>query len=290
MRPFDFIRFKLAQRRADVLAAPNASLKVWHFPKSVCYAGRLCPLTAPNGATYWEEMMIHLALYGSRGFLYFNPWYDYAPGAGEGRVTMADHRALSAVLHELDRVVGCAGAAYVPDPYLRWQDGFLLAGMDVEGGRVWRLTLEATANSSAASPHQLRAHDRVVPPPTATGHRVNISGVLVHLGPSRTPQRCSLIFDRARVLPRSESVSALGLWVVVGDRGTLSTESGVWLECPHAGVLHWPTGRGAPAVALPPPLPARWTCVDGACLEYAKGNFSSAAGCNQGCTPTATSA
>ena len=124
------------------------------FPKSVCYGGNVCPLSAQHGgSTYYEEMILQLALIGARGFYLFNPWFDLLSSANGPRATARDYEVLSAALAELDQVVGCEGASWLKDAApLRFEDGFMLNAMNVNAShRVWRLTLLMTPPETAAS-------------------------------------------------------------------------------------------------------------------------------------------
>ena len=253
-------------QKAHVLAAPNVPIKPWIFPKSVCYGGDVCPLSAAHGgATFYEELIFQFALIGARGLLLFNPWFDYLSSAKGPRATMEDYEALSSALSELDAVVGCDGAHWVEDgSALRFEDGFMLNAMDVGSGagqkRVWRLTLMAQH-----PPAQSFARSRMSGS-GSTASAVNVSGVRFKLPPpASTVATCDLLFTDAKTT-RGDSVSKLGLWIsqaVTGD---------VWLQC-GATKFAWPR-----PMAKPPPPPStqghRYTCAGGLCVEFAGGNSS----------------
>eukprot|EP01048_Picozoa_sp_COSAG05_P020431 COSAG05_NODE_3467_length_2041_cov_1.549434_1_plen_600_part_01 len=143
---FNMMRWLVLHRRGNILADPTVPMKPWIFPKSVCYGGHTCPLITKNGQTYYEELLFHMALAGSRGFLLFNPFFDYVSVPEGPRVTMQDYSILSRVLNELTTVVGCEGATWISDRSMRFEDSFLLSGMSLTPAlRAWRLTLKRSA-------------------------------------------------------------------------------------------------------------------------------------------------
>ena len=89
---------------------------------------------------FWQEKLLHLGLAGADHFYYYNVWAEHQ---GCDHTTMAANRLLSATLKELDLLVGCPASdrQWVTDTAVRWQDEFILTGMDVGADRrAWRLT------------------------------------------------------------------------------------------------------------------------------------------------------
>ena len=91
-----------------------------------------------NGSGYYVETMFHVALSGARDFYLWNPIQFQVDGA--------DNQLFSAILRELDTLVGCANRSWVEDwPVSRrqpWLDRYVLTGMVLPeaGRRVWRFT------------------------------------------------------------------------------------------------------------------------------------------------------
>ena len=99
------------------------------------------------------------------GTSYYNVWSEHQ---GCEHTTMASNVLLSNVLKELDLLVGCSAndRQWVLDTDVRWEDGFILTGMDVGADRrAWRLTPQL--------PRSALSHNR-----TWTMHTDPASGVL----------------------------------------------------------------------------------------------------------------
>ena len=267
---FGMMKWLVLHQKAHVLADAMTPIKPWIFPKSVCYAGNVCPLSAAHGgSTYYEEMLFQLALLGARGFYLFNPWFDLLSSVHGPRATMADYNVLSATLSELDTVLGCEGASWLSDgSSLRFDDGFILSAMNVNASqRVWRLTLMSPAGPEGVG---FDARSRV-----QDGVRsvVNVSGVRFKLPPpAKKLAACNLLFSDASLLQlpngSGRGVSKLGLWV------TQTPSSGeVWLECGGTR-FGWP--RPTATAPTPPPRVQRYTCTGGLCVEFADGNSTEA--------------
>lgn len=275
LTPFNLMRWILLHQRTNVLAGPTVPTKPWIFPKSVCYAGHACPLITKNGKTHYEEMLFHLALAGSRGFLLFNPFFDYVsviePGT-TGRVSMLDYKVLSIVLSELTEVVDCEGAVWVRDGSLRFEDSFLLSGMLVTPAlKVWRLTLQ---NSTLVD-----ARESIASAPNAAV--LNISGVSAKL-PSGEIAACDLLFSGGSVLEVNGSASALGLWISQ-PASEVNSEAKIWLQCVGGERMDWPP----PDHVAPPAahIAREYSCRGGLCVEAAEGNFTQST-CDDTCVKT----
>ena len=262
---FHMAKWLVNHQKAHVLADPTTPIKPWIFPKSVCYGGNVCPLSAAHGgSTYYEEMLFQLALIGARGFYLFNPWFDLLSSAEGPRATMMDYKVLSATLSELDTSIGGEGASWLTDDSaLRFDDGFILNAMDVNvSQRVWRLTLMRPPGPEGADfDARVWVHD-------SSKLVVNVSGVRFKLSPSAEKlSTCNLLFSGASLLQltnSSSSVSKLGLWV----KQTPSTGA-VWLQC-GATRVGWP--RPTATAPTPTPRVQRYTCTGGLCVEFADGN------------------
>ena len=121
---FNMMLLQCQAVRAMTLANPTAPVRPWLDYKS--YGSRQ---SLPAGPTpHYQERQLHLFLSGVSTFYYFNPWSGLVGGT---RATAADHALVSALLTELDDVIGCAGErAWIQDPNLgRWRDSFFLTGM-----------------------------------------------------------------------------------------------------------------------------------------------------------------
>lgn len=266
---FNMMRWIGLHKRANILAAPSVPLKPWLFPKSVCYAGHECPLVAKNGATYWEELLFHLALAGSRGFYLFNPFFDYVSVIEGPRVKKEDYVVMANVLRELNDVIGCEGV-WVRDGSLRFEDGFFLSGMAFEATagkettRIWRLTLDRPLPASSVV--------------SGRGDVVNVTGVSAKL--SGGLAQCNLLFaGGARILNVNGTASTLGLWI------SQPGSARCWLQC-GAKRMQWPPpDHAAPPL---PPRSTRFTCRGGLCVEYAGGNFSDSE-CSKTCAGASAS-
>lgn len=99
----------------------------------------------------WQEKIIHLALGGANHFYFDNTW---AIQKGCKPATLADSDLMSALLLEIDSFVGCAppDRQWVTDPSARYEDEFILTGMDVGADRrAWRLTPQLDRNARNVS-------------------------------------------------------------------------------------------------------------------------------------------
>lgn len=131
-------------------------------------------------------------------FYYFNPWSGLVGGT---RATTADHALVSALLTELDDVIGCAGErTWVRDPNLgRWRDSFFLTGMTLgTTNTVWRLSFNGHA-----------------PPIKTTGSGVTVSGLKFELpGHGFVASSCELRFAAGRVENVEKTTATAGIWIV----------------------------------------------------------------------------
>ena len=189
--PFNYLLLQCQAVRAMTLANPDAPVRPWIDYKS--YGSRQAAL--PDGPTaHYQERQFHLFLSGVDTFYYFNPW-DGLPT----RATAADHALVSALLTELDDVIGCEGARrWVQDANLgRWRDSFFLTGMTLGAANtVWRLSFNGDA-----------------PALTTSGKGVTVYGVKFEL--EGQVVACDLHFAAGRVEKVEGTTAAVaGVWIV----------------------------------------------------------------------------
>eukprot|EP01050_Picozoa_sp_SAG11_P027375 SAG11_NODE_6905_length_1228_cov_1.328609_2_plen_281_part_01 len=190
---FNYLLLQCQAVRAMTLANPNAPVRPWLDYKS--YGSREAAL--PDGPTaHYQERQFHLFLSGVDTFYYFNPWNELVGGT---RATAADHALVSALLMELDDVIGCAGErAWVRDDNLgRWRDSFFMTGMTLgTTNTVWRLSFNGDA-----------------PPLTTSSKGVAVSGVQFELQVGHV-LACDLHFAAGRVEEVEGSTAVAGVWIV----------------------------------------------------------------------------
>jgi hypothetical protein len=118
---FNMARINVLQVRQAVLGGP--AVKPWLAFKGFCWE---CEPSA-----YYAERVFHLALAGAADFYYFFAW---TVGIDGYRVKLADHALVSTLLGELTALVGCEERRWVVDGASRWEDDFLLSGMNLPRG------------------------------------------------------------------------------------------------------------------------------------------------------------
>ena len=219
---------------------------------AVAPSGERLPPTA-----YWQEKLLHLALAGADHFYYYNVWSEHQ---GCQHTTMASNRLLSAVLKELDHLVGCGPTdrQWITDTDVRWQDDFILTGMDVGADRrAWRLTPQLQRGAASWNESKLRVQvdpasgmltvsplGFALPRPqveasldptassTAAGGKYSSVVASCEL---RVPWGELLHIDSGDANDAAASVAPLGLWILQ-SRPPLP----VSIDCGSAGVFPWP--------------------------------------------------
>ena len=151
---------------------------------------------------------------------------------------MAANRQLSAVLRELDLLVGCDASdrQWVTDTDVRWADGFILTGMDVGADRrAWRLTprLPRAAGNWSEAGLTVRA-DAASGVLTVSPLRFSLPAESDGSMPA-TAQSCELRVPWGEVAQVPDSVAPLGLWILQ-SRPALPLSIG----CGSAGEFVWP--------------------------------------------------
>ena len=89
---------------------------------------------------YYQEQLLHMAIMGAPRFYLFSCWDECIYGS---RTTRDDYEVMSAVLKELDLVIGCGASErkWIVDPRPQWRDDFMLSATDVGSERrAWRFT------------------------------------------------------------------------------------------------------------------------------------------------------
>ena len=159
----------------------------------------------------------------------------------------AGYEYLQKVLSSLDSHVGCASRAALHDTTMRWNDSFILSGMDAgtqPPRRVWRFTPLLPLDGGSMEPGSLvdRTHNAL-----SIGH-VTIEG------PAGAPLSCTLVFqgghlandDGQRSPSPSSTALPYGLWIVQEGAPPAPV-----LNCSDGQPRTWPP----PANPLPPPHP-----------------------------------
>ena len=71
----------------------------------------------PEGPNqYYEERVLHFSMLSDSTVYLYNPWSGMTYGT---RATVADFNLLSALLRELDDVLGCDDRVWIPDTSFR---------------------------------------------------------------------------------------------------------------------------------------------------------------------------
>lgn len=219
---FNFLRLHAQAVRSMVLANPAAPVRPWLDYKSY---GCRAPDSLPAGPSpHYQERLFHLFLTGVDTFYYFNPSTGLVGGT---RATLEDHALVSALLEELDDVIGCKNRTWVRDTALgRWRDSFFLTGMALgDDATVWRLSFEHAAGAGNI---------------TAASTAVTVSGVLLELKSGEVAP-CELRFHQAAVLNLS-SIAPAGVWIVQqgGSAATPDERPKVEVVCGSAFTGAWP--------------------------------------------------
>ena len=208
------------------------------------YASHAAPAVAPwiewwsaaQRSDMWQEKVLHMGLAGVLRFHYFNVWAQDV--GGRPATTAVDDRLLSALLHELDEMVGCSprDRQWVVDAAPRWSDQFVLTGMDAGADRrVWRLTAAPVLTSDGAAAVQLQTRTD----PDTGVLSVGPLRYLTAADKTRAAEDCWVRFEWGQVVNGTAHAPA-GLWVMQS-----LPPPPVTVKCGDSAEVPWPVGTGA---------------------------------------------
>ena len=212
---------------------------------------------------YWQERVLHFALSGAARFYLFSVFYECLYG---DRTTHADNDVLSAVLSELDVLVGCSQPErrWLPDSRAVWRDGFLLSGMETGGRRAWRLTPSLPLSQEHGRHHQITPSTNMDPQRLVVsepGAKTLVLSPLEFAVPheaaanttatATTTEWCELHFTGGALLPvvaraqrlgeEYNAAAPFGLWIVQPDTAAMPV-----VVCPRGFTATWPVEEDGP--------------------------------------------
>lgn len=100
----------------------------------------------------WDELVIQLAMNGIEDFLHFSPYLPADPWSPTAAFTgqlERDHRALDAVLGEVNRMIGTSSGRTLITTQPSWGEKVIASGLRVGDEIVWRFSFEQGVNSVA---------------------------------------------------------------------------------------------------------------------------------------------
>jgi hypothetical protein len=92
------------------------------------------------GTSTWDELVLQLGMHGVRQFLEFSPELAGVSAADNLVQRTADRATLEALLAELDKKVGGAGAGFLTSQQPSWNDRVIATGRVVVDRVVWRFS------------------------------------------------------------------------------------------------------------------------------------------------------
>jgi hypothetical protein len=224
--PFNSFRWQLTQGRGTLvgisdLKLPGLAFKAWVEnvdPTAWPAVPQFC-----QDSHYQSELLVHLYLAGMDGLYLFNP---FGNGGYEGYEFVESLHTL------LDTLVGCAARQAIVDRALRFEDSFVLTGMEagtLPAQQVWRFTPRLPLASGVMMPS-------VLVKSTEIGVRIGPVRLAMHGG---RYVRCTVVFAGGQVVESGESLLPFGVWVVQRQaNGTRATP--LQLECEDKVARTWP--------------------------------------------------
>lgn len=151
---------------------------------------------------YYQETVLHTALMGADGFLFWNP---YCPKCGPGAVTPPEDNSLfSDILQELTEQIGCQNRQWVSTAVGGWNDPFVISGATMGSEKVYRFSPDVDSG----------------PPESFI---VATKPDLVFHVPYCNGTTAIVTFTSGQVIKVSHSVSTNGLWVRQPATGQMVT-------------------------------------------------------------------